>query len=180
MFNITWCNCSTVVLAWGFLTDVKTVLISKSFSKVLKSRLNSEPLSNTNLLNYFDIKPVLTSVRNPQANAQVERLHKVILNMLVTNYIDNKVFNYIYPWGETLASIAWLIRASCHRTIMSTPCQAVFGRDILFNLASVVDWLVVTAAKQRQVDIDNVRENSKQVTHDYAIGDQVYVEITCI
>ena len=31
------------------LTDVKTGLISKSFSKGVKSRLNSEPLSNTTL-----------------------------------------------------------------------------------------------------------------------------------
>ena len=40
---------------------------------------------------------------------------------------------------------------------MFTPGQAVFGRDMLFNLASVVDWIFATAAKQRQVDIDNVR-----------------------
>ena len=46
---------------------------------------------------------------------------------------------------------------------------------MLFNLASVIAWQVITAAKQRQVDIDNVRENNKRVTHDYAIGDQVYV-----
>ena len=51
---------------------------------------------------------------------------------------------------------------------------------MLFNLASVVDWRVVNAANQRQVDIDNVRENAKWVTHDYAIEDQVYVEITGI
>ena len=36
------------------------------------------------------------------------------------------------------------------------------------------------SAKQRQVDIDNVQENARQVTHGYAIGDQVYVEITGI
>ena len=63
---------------------------------------------------------------------------------------------------------------------MATPGQAVFGRDMLYNLASVVDWRVVTYAKQRQVDIDNVRENSKRVTYDYAIGDLVYVEMTGI
>ena len=54
---------------------------------------------------------------------------------------------------------------------MSTPVQAVFGRNILFSLASAIDWIVVTAVKQRQLDIDNVRENAKQVTHNYAIGD---------
>ena len=79
----------------------------------------------------------------------MERVHQVILNMLVTNNIDKKVFVYIDPWGETLASIAWAIRASYYRTILSTPGQAVFGRDMLFNLASVIDWSVATSVKQR-------------------------------
>ena len=57
---------------------------------------------------------------------------------------------------------------------MATPDQSVFGRYVLFNLASVVYWQVVTAANQRQVDIDNFRENSRKVTHDYKIGDQLY------
>ena len=63
---------------------------------------------------------------------------------------------------------------------MFTPGQAIFGRNMLLNLASAVDWQVVTAAKQRQVDIDTVIENAKWVTHEYAIGDQFYVEMTGI
>ena len=63
---------------------------------------------------------------------------------------------------------------------MATPGQAVFGRYMLCNLASIVDWRVATATKQRKLDIDNVRENVKRVTHDYAIGNQVYVEMTGI
>ena len=51
---------------------------------------------------------------------------------------------------------------------------------MLFNLASVVDRQVETTARKRQVDIDNVRENAKQVTHDYPIEDQVYVKMTGI
>ena len=93
----------------------------------------------TTLLKDLDIKLVLTSVKKPQANAPVELVHQVILNMLVTNDLDNKVFDYIYPWGETLSSIAWEIKASYCRTIMDTPGQGIFGRDMLFNLASAVD-----------------------------------------
>ena len=63
---------------------------------------------------------------------------------------------------------------------MAMPVRAVFGRGMLFNLASVVDWKISTAANQRQVDIDNIIENARQVTHDYIIGDQFYVEITDI
>ena len=58
---------------------------------------------------------------------------------------------------------------------MATQGQAVFGVDMLFNLVSFVYWIVVTTAKQCQVDIDNVRENTRQATHDSAIRDQVYV-----
>ena len=46
----------------------------------------------TPLLKEFDIKSVLISVKNPQANTMVERVHQVILNMLVIKYLDNKVF----------------------------------------------------------------------------------------
>ena len=109
------------------------------------------------MIYYFDIKPILTSIKNPQYNALVERVYQVILNMLVTKSFDNMVFDHIYPWGETLASIAWEIRASYHLTIMATPSQSIFGRDILFNCASVVDWRVVNTAKQHQADIDNAR-----------------------
>ena len=94
----------------------------------------------TPLLKEFDIKPVLTSAKNPQDNSPVERVHQVILNMLVTKDLDKKFFDYIDPWDETLASIAWAIRASYYHNILSTPGQAVFGRDMLFNLASVIDW----------------------------------------
>ena len=69
----------------------------------------------------------------------MEWVHQVILDMPVTKDIDKKVFDHIDPWGETIAYKSWEIRASYHHTIMSTPGQAVFGRDMLFNIASVVD-----------------------------------------
>ena len=134
----------------------------------------------TPLLKDFEIKPISTSVNNTQTNALTERVHQVILNMLVSKDLDNQVFDHIYPWGENLAYTAWEIRASYHLNIMATPGQAVFGRYVLFKLTSVTDWRVVTAAKKQQVDIDNVRENARRVTHDYAKGDRVYVEMNGI
>ena len=49
---------------------------------------------------------------------------------------------------------------------MATLGQAILGKDMSFNLESVVDWQVVTAARQSQVDINDVRENARQVMHD--------------
>ena len=93
----------------------------------------------TILLKDFDIKRVLTSIKNPQANALVERVNQVILNMLVTKDFDNKFFDCIDSRGENLSYIPWAINASYHCTIMTTPGQSIFGRYMLFNLASVVD-----------------------------------------
>ena len=134
--------------------------------KVMFGNISEFKQDFTPLLKDFNIKPVWTSVKSPQANATVEILHQAILNMLVTKDLDNKVLDYIDIWSETLASIAWDIIASYYRIIMATPDQAVFGIYMLLNLASVVDWRVATAVKQRQVDIDNVRENAKRVTYD--------------
>ena len=53
----------------------------------------------TPLLNYFDIKPVLTSVNNSQANDPFERVDQVIINMSVNKDLDNKVLDYIYIYG---------------------------------------------------------------------------------
>ena len=102
----------------------------------------------TPLIKEFNIKPVLTPVKNPQANATSEQVHQVILNMIDTKDLDNKVFDHIDPWGETLAYIAWAIRDSYQRTIMAKPGQAVFGRDMLYNFTSVLYWRVVTDVKQ--------------------------------
>ena len=51
----------------------------------------------TPLLKDFAIKPVLTSVKNPQSNAPVDQVHQLMLNMIVTKDLDNKVFDYIDP-----------------------------------------------------------------------------------
>ena len=58
----------------------------------------------------------------------MNRVHQVILNMIVTKDIDNKFFDHIDPWDKTLAYTSLTIRPSYHSTIMATPGQAVFVR----------------------------------------------------
>ena len=111
----------------------------------------------TTFIKEFDIELILTTIKNPQDNDPVKQLHQITLNIIVTKYLSNKVFDYIDPWGEKLAYIAWVIWVSHHRIIQDTPGQAVFVRYNIFNLASVVDWQVITTGKQQQVETDNVQ-----------------------
>ena len=61
------------------------------------------------LLKDFDVKPVLTSIKTPQSNAPVERVHQVLHNMIVTKDLEGRTFDYIDPWGEILSSIALVV-----------------------------------------------------------------------
>jgi len=47
---------------------------------------------------------------------------------------------------------------------------------MIFNLSSVVDWRAITLRKQKQVDRDNLRENAKRISYDYAVGNQIYIK----
>ena len=47
------------------------------------------------LLQDFSIKPRPTTVKNPQANAVVERVHQVVGNMLRTQDLENRIFDYV-------------------------------------------------------------------------------------
>ena len=80
--------------------------------------------------------------------------------MLAKEDLDNKVFDYIYPWSDTLSSILWVKRASYHRTIQVTPGQIVLRINMIFKITSVIDWKAINTGKQQQVDIDNVQEKS--------------------
>ena len=127
------------------------------------------------LLKNWAIKPKCTTIKNPQSNSPVERIHQVLKNMFVTKNLNEQTFDYIDPFGSILASIAWAIRASYNSATDSTPAQIVFGRDMLFNLKSLINWKELSMKKQALVDKANLRENNTRVDYDYQIDDKVYV-----
>ena len=95
--------------------------------------------------------------------------------MFLTKNMKEQVLDYIDPFGDILASIAWAVRASYNSTTDATPAELVFGRDMMFNIKSIIDWKALSIRKQKAVDTANVRENARRVNHDYQIGDQVYI-----
>ena len=127
------------------------------------------------LLNDFAIKPTPTTIKNPRANAILERLHQVLGDMLRTKNLEQYDFDSVDPWGELLASVAWAIRSTHHTTLQASPAQLVFGRDMLLDMKFIADWEAIRLRKQRDVDKNNSKENSLRVPHDYQVGDKVLV-----
>jgi hypothetical protein len=127
------------------------------------------------LLKDWSIKPKCTTIKNPQSNSPVERIHQVLRHMFLTKNMKEQILDYIDPFGDILASIAWAVRASYNSTTDATPAELVFGRDMMFNIKSIVDWKALSIRKQKAVDAANVRENARRINHDYQIDDQVYI-----
>ena len=127
------------------------------------------------MLKDFAIKATCTSIKNPQANAILERIHQVVGSMLKTKDLVNVVFDVVDPWSEILASIAFAVRCSHHSTLNATPGQLVFGRDMLLDITYVPNYQNTWQRKQKRINYDNIRENSKRVSHDYKVGEHAYI-----
>ena len=78
--------------------------------------------------------PRPTTVKNPQANSILERVHQVLGNMLRVKNITALDIDPVDPWTNILASVAWAIRSTNHMTNGASPAQLIFGRDMVHPL----------------------------------------------
>ena len=127
------------------------------------------------LLDDFAIKPKPTTIKNPQSNAIVERVHQVVGDMLRTKDLKEYTFDSINPWGQILNEVAWAIRSTHHTTNKASPGQLVFGRDMIFNTPYHADWDEIAKNKQKIINKSNVAENAKRLEYDYEIDDDILI-----
>ena len=92
------------------------------------------------LCNEYRVKRKPTSIKNPQANAILERVHQVILTMVRTSEIDMADSVQPHDIDVVLTNASWAIRSTYHTVIKASPGAAIFGRDMLFNILVIADW----------------------------------------
>jgi len=127
------------------------------------------------LCDSYGIKRKPTTVKNPQANAILERVHQVLGQMLRTSELD--MANSVSPDDVDvfLDNAAWAIRSTYHTVLKASPGAAIFGRDMLFDIPFVADWYKIGEHRQSLTDRDNERENKRRIDYDYKVGDQVLI-----
>jgi hypothetical protein len=88
----------------------------------------------------YGIKCKPTTVKNPQANAILKRMHQVLGQMLRTSELD--MADSISPDDVDvfLDNAAWAIRSTYHTVLKASPGAAIFGRDMLFDIPFMADW----------------------------------------
>ena len=126
--------------------------------------------------NDYGIKGKPITVRNPQANAIVERVHQVIGNIIRTFELESNYLDEDDPWKGILSATAFAVRSTFHTSLQSTPGQLVFGRDMIFNIQHIANWEFIKQRKQKIINLNNKKnkqENAKRVQHVYQVGDKV-------
>jgi hypothetical protein len=92
------------------------------------------------LKNDYGIKRKPITVRNQQANAIVERVHKVIGNIIHTFDLQDNYLDEDDPWKGILSANAFTVWSTYHATLQEAPGQLVFGRDMICNVQHTANW----------------------------------------
>ena len=124
----------------------------------------------------YGVKEKPITVRNPQANAILERIHQVIGNIIHTFELQENYLDEDDPWKGILSATAFAVRATYHTTLQKTPGQLVFGRDMIFNIKHVANWELIKKRKQKRIRENNIQENKKRKPYNYRVGEKVMLK----
>ena len=72
-------------------------------------------------------------IKNPQANAILERVNQTIMAMLRTSEIDMAKTITESDIADFLTNAAWAVRSTYHTVPKTSPGAAIFGRDMLLT-----------------------------------------------
>ena len=106
----------------------------------------------------YGIKAKPITRHNPQENASIERVHKVVNNMLRSFDLEKEDLEEDNPFEYFLQSTAWAIRSTYHTILQATPCQLVFGRDMIHNIAFKANWDRMPKRKQDIINKSNKKK----------------------
>ena len=126
-----------------------------------------------NLCTQWYFKPEPITVKNPRANAIVERMHRVLGDMirvqLTTKHEQEDVIK------ELTSAAAYGLRATVHGVTKFTPGQLVFQKDMILRTNMVADVELIRQRRQQAIAVSNARENKRRIAHKYKPGDKVLI-----
>ena len=97
---------------------------------------------------------------------QIQSLNNVVNYMLRSFDLEKENLEEDNPFEYFLQSTAWAIRSIYHTTLQATPCQLVFGRDMIHNIALKANWDRIQKRKQDIVNKSNKKENKNRIPYE--------------
>ena len=93
-------------------------------------------------------RPKYASLRNPQANATIERLRQVLGNRVRTYNLQETYVDDADPFMGILAAAAFAVCSTYHQTKEKSPGQLVFGRDMILPTNHIAYWGYIRQRKK--------------------------------
>ena len=119
------------------------------------------------------VKPTPITVKNPRANAIVERMHGVLGDMLRCQLASKHPKENVIE--ELTSAAAYGIRATVHGTTKFTPAQLVFNRDLILRTNMEANVELVRQRRANAIAANNQRENRRRIAYDYKEGDKILI-----
>jgi hypothetical protein len=119
----------------------------------------------------------VVTTQKPQANSILERVHKVLHNIVQVLELKDTQDLPDYGWTGILSAIRQAIRSMVHTTSCATPTQLVFGCDAILNVSFEANWQYIKQRKQRLIVQNSKRKNTIRIPHQYNVGDRVMVRL---
>ena len=130
------------------------------------------------LLESYNVKGVPTTVRNPQANGCIERMHLTAADMLRTMSLEAETECPIRI-NDTLntacQAVAWGLRTTVSTVTSMSPGVVVFSRDMIFNFKFRANWDAIEKKRDKLAMVGAERENSKRIPYEYSVGEKVLI-----
>jgi hypothetical protein len=81
----------------------------------------------------------INDCEEPQTNGFVEQIHQVISSSIRAIELYTKAFDDT-TINTVLQNVAYGLRATNHSSLSASPCQLVFGRDMVINAINLANW----------------------------------------
>jgi hypothetical protein len=120
-----------------------------------------------------------TSVKNPQVNAILERIHAVLWSMLRTFELNMAKMVKSSDIDVFLSDAAWAVHPTYHTVLKASLGAAKFGQDMLFDILFIADWQKIGGHRQQLTNLNKDSENKSRIDYDYKVSQEVLLRKEC-
>lgn len=121
----------------------------------------------------WHIKPEPITNKNPRANAIVERMHRVLGDMLRVQLATRHAKED--PIYDMTSAAAYALRATVHGVTQYSPAQLVYSRDMILRTKMEANIELARKRREAAIQINNTRENKRRIAYQYKPGDKVLI-----
>ena len=121
----------------------------------------------------WKVDPFPITVKNPRANAIVERMHQILGTMIRAQLVKHHPKDD--PIADLCSAAAYAIRSTVHGTTQYTPGQLVFNKDMILRTNIQANVELVRHRRAAAIESNNRRENKRRIAYDYKAGDKVLI-----